>query len=238
MKTVQCCFAMLLFFSGVALAATPIETLSSGQGVSVSDILYNGGAVVIVLALMSVITIALAFRAYNAVKISTVRPMDLHADLTATLGQGNLKQARVLSLEPTSVLARIADAGLSRLSSTPERVHDAIQSTGRREMDKTARLVEPLSHIGSIAPMLGLLGTGIGMIRFLSAQGLEAGLGRTQLLSLSMSQALITTIIGIGVGVLAKVLFFSLRYKLLQTTAELEETSEHLYDLIVSASEE
>jgi len=113
---------------------------------------------------------------------------------------------RTLQLETTYPIGRILSHGLSILPGSDQRFKEAIQDQARRELHYVERGLVVLEIIVGVAPMLGLLGTGLGMIKVFEQIALE-GPGRTEALSQGISEALLTTVLGLSIGIPALIAF-------------------------------
>ncbi len=129
------------------------------------------------------------------------------------------------SLEPAlnHAMGRILSYGLHVLPASSERFKEAIQDQARRELHYAERGLVMLEIIVGVAPLLGLLGTALGMISVFANIAIEAP-GRAEALSQGIAEALITTVLGLAIGIPALVAYtlFSRRVESLGLRIEQE----------------
>lgn len=123
----------------------------------------------------------------------------------------------------------IIRAGLENRGRPREEIKEAILDQGRQESSQLERGLPILETIAGIAPLLGLLGTVLGMIRVFGVIS-EQGLGQTQLLSGGISQALITTVVGLSIAIPTLVAYNYFIHKVETFVLEIEKYSSHLLD--------
>lgn len=132
---------------------------------------------------------------------------------------GDLKKIKPQTTHP---IGRILSYGLSVLPDSAERFKEAIQDQARRELHYVERGLIYLEIIVGVAPLLGLLGTGLGMIKVFE-QISNVGAGRTEALSQGISEALLTTVIGLTIGIPALIAFNLFTRKIESIKLEIEQ---------------
>ncbi len=136
---------------------------------------------------------------------SKIAPSGLAAQVWAWIRNNQLDSKRVKSLGRHSSLGRILAVGLINSKHGREIMKESIAETASHEIHNMQRFLNALGTIAAITPLLGLLGTVIGMIRVFTAIVVE-GSGNAAVLAGGISEALITTAAGLTVGIPA--LFF------------------------------
>lgn len=191
-----------------AAPATTVEAAAAeaGSGESLLELVLKSGvtgwAFLGVLALFSLFAATIAIeRAVN-----TRREQIVPGPLTEGLRDisrspdSTLLQLEALSRSSRSPLATVLDAGLLRAGRPLLEVEKAMEDAAAREMAEVRSRIRPLSVIGSIAPLVGLLGTVLGMIvAFRTAS--EAGLGKGELMAQGIYLALLTTAAGLLIAI-------------------------------------
>ena len=114
--------------------------------------------------------------------------------------QGQLNNERILKLRDASPLGRILAAGLINREYSREVMKESIEETGRHVAHDMGRFLNTLGTVASITPLLGLLGTVVGMIKVFSVIT-SIGVGNPNELAGGISQALLTTAAGISVAI-------------------------------------
>ena len=148
----------------------------------------------------SVLALAIIVERCWSLRRSVVAPRDLMSEIQGmTLGD-RLTNEQIDSVRETSALGQILAAGLSRQTQQAFRVKDAIEEAGGHVVHELERYLNALGTIAATTPLLGLLGTVIGMIKVFSAIT-AVGVGDPQVLAGGISEALITTAAGLSVGI-------------------------------------
>lgn len=164
------------------------------------EFLLRGGPVMIPLALCSLLATAITFERILALRRSRVIPREiLHVAEAAHPGKDLSVAISVCERNP-GVFSDILRSGLEAANMPWETVRDVILDAGRQETPRLERNLVWLETIAGVAPLLGLLGTVLGMIKTFASIS-AAGLGDPQVLSEGISEAMITTAVGLGIGI-------------------------------------
>ena len=148
----------------------------------------------------SVLALAIIVERCWSLRRSVVAPRNLMSEIQGmTLGD-RLTNEQIDSVRETSALGQILAAGLSRQTQQAFLVKDAIEEAGGHVVHELERYLNALGTIAATTPLLGLLGTVIGMIKVFSAIT-AVGVGDPQVLAGGISEALITTAAGLSVGI-------------------------------------
>jgi len=193
------------------------------------EILAAGGLIGIVILLLSVAAVALVIEHVITIRGPVLMPRGLADDVRAALSEGNLVRAMQRCHEQPSVLAFVLQAGLSEADGG----YPAVERAGEDAMaDQSARLfrkIEYLSVIGNIAPMLGLLGTVIGMIFAFREVADTQGAARAADLAEGIYLALVTTVEGLIVAIPSLAVFAVFRSRVDQLVAETSYAAQHAF---------
>jgi biopolymer transport protein ExbB len=148
----------------------------------------------------SVLALAIIVERCWSLRRSVVAPKDLMSHIQGmTLGD-RLTNEQIDAVRETSALGQILAAGLSRQTQQAFLIKDAIEEAGGHVVHELERYLNALGTIAATTPLLGLLGTVIGMIKVFSAIT-AVGVGDPQILAGGISEALITTAAGLSVGI-------------------------------------
>ena len=148
----------------------------------------------------SVLALAIIVERCWSLRRSVVAPKDLMSHIQGmTLGD-RLTNEQIDAVRETSALGQILAAGLSRQTQQAFLIKDAIEEAGGQVVHELERYLNALGTIAATTPLLGLLGTVIGMIKVFSAIT-AVGVGDPQVLAGGISEALITTAAGLSVGI-------------------------------------
>jgi biopolymer transport protein ExbB len=130
-----------------------------------------------------------------------------------------------------TVLARVVRPALERWEAPRASLEKQLEDAGRREARALLASLRPFSVIAVIAPLLGLLGTVVGIILSFLAVSNGGAMGRPEALATGISQALVTTAAGLVIAIPSQALYYWLRGRVDRFVRELEATSEALLAL-------
>lgn len=189
--------------------ATVEEEVVSGDK-TLLDQFKAGGWAMYPLAVLSISGFGLIVYNFVAVKPGPILRLDVLSQVEDALSNVDLEAAHNLCTENPSPSTNIVAAGLVRVNPAnydPEQVKEAIEEASAEELAGPYVLINYLSVIGSLSPMVGLLGTVSGMVKAFNVIEAE-GAGSAQALAGNISEALITTATGMIVGIPAMFFFF------------------------------
>lgn len=190
-----------------------------------------GGAVMYLLAAISFFGVAWAVHCLLVLRRSQVMPKKFLDVLVSRLGQGDVQGAASACRKSNSAFGRVILGGLRKASDSAEKVREAIAAAGTRETAHLHQKIRYLANIGTITPMLGLLGTVLGMIMAFNI--ISSGDVRHYQLAAAIAKAMVTTAAGLVIGIPAMALYFYLRGRLLRLTTEMEEAADGLAQGII-----
>jgi biopolymer transport protein ExbB len=160
-----------------------------------------------------------------------VVPSGLSADVDRAISEGRLDVDRIASLRRGSALGQVLAAGLATAQSNPARVQEAVEEAGRHVVHGFERYLNALGTIAATTPLLGLLGTVIGMIKVFAAIT-TSGVGDPQVLAGGIYEALITTAAGLSIGIPSLMFHRYFRGRINELTVEIEQQALRLLDLL------
>ncbi|MEZ6165309.1 MAG: MotA/TolQ/ExbB proton channel family protein [Phycisphaerales bacterium] len=207
---------------------------------SLLEYIRQGGPIGWIIIAISLAAIAMIGAQLFRIRRDRLAPPELLVDLRSLLSDGNIEGAiRRCGEEPgSSYLARVVGAGLSRASRSAFgmlELRSSVDETGQLEVDRLYRLTDGIGLIASVAPMLGLLGTVVGMVGAFDAITLSDGPARPDELAGSISQALITTVLGLIVAIPSTAMYTFLRNRIDHLTTEIDEEIEEVISPLEAA---
>lgn len=214
---------------------TPMLPLATAVAPSKSllDYVADGGEIGLVIILLSVVGATLIVVQLIRVRRAVLAPTEdverLGELLDAGDMQGALEYCRGGSTD--SYLARVLGSALARAVSSPLGVlelHGAIEEAGQRETARLYRQADGIGLIASVAPMLGLLGTVVGMVGAFDTITLTDGPARPDQLAGNISQALVTTVLGLLVAIPCTAAYTYVRSRTDSLVSDVGETLEDL----------
>ena len=150
--------------------------------------------------LCSVIAMAIVAERFWTLQRKRITPSNLVVQVWQWAKSGSVNEDRVRALRKSSPLGRILAAGLANRHSSRELMKESIEDVGRHVVHDLDRHLNTLGTIASITPLLGLLGTVIGMIKVFAVITTQ-GVGDPGVLAGGISEALITTAAGLTVAI-------------------------------------
>lgn len=164
------------------------------------ELVTAGGWLMVPIVACSIIAFAIIAERLWTLRIKRVIPRQLVAQVWDQAKDRKLDVARLQDLRNGSPLGRILAAGLMNRNASREVMKEAIEDTGRHVVHELERYLNTLGTIAAVSPLLGLLGTVIGMIQVFSSITTQ-GVGNPSALAGGISQALITTAAGMSVAI-------------------------------------
>jgi biopolymer transport protein ExbB len=213
------------------------------EGNALFSIIQAAGWPIWPLLICSVVGLALVVERFLSLRADRVAPARL-TDEVITLTRSSLPMADVVNkLSASSVLGSVLAAGIRAVIAEP-RLNEsglrlAFESAGRAAVHKLERYLNTLGSIATAAPLLGLLGTVVGMIEIFGAQGPSGGANPAQLAQ-GISIALYNTAFGLIIAIPALLFYRYFRGRVTEFTIDMEQAAErmvpHLMRFSVRAS--
>jgi biopolymer transport protein ExbB len=190
----------------MTLAQAEPQDGGGGGGTSLLTYIHAGGFIGYVIILISIVALGLVIAHFIEIRAARLAPFDVREDLARLLKENDLDGAVRYCSAPDNrcFLTRVMGAGLTRATRSSFgllELRTALQEAGSREVELLHRRVDWLSLIAAVCPMLGLLGTVIGLIGAFSSLGAAEGVLRSKELAGFMSLALVTTAQGLFVAI-------------------------------------
>ncbi len=192
------------------------------------EIIYAGGWLMVPILLCSVLSVAIIAERFWALRRGNVVPPGVGQQVEDWAARHELDRRHIDQLRSGSALGRVLGAALVNRHRSRDLIKEAVEDTGRHVVHELERFLNTLGTIAGISPLLGLLGTVIGMIKVFSAI-LVHGVGDATQLAGGISEALITTAAGLTVAIPS---FFFYRYFKGRVTAYVVSMEEQAINLI------
>ena len=178
------------------------------------------GTVGYVIIGVSFLGVALILKQLFCLRRGVLAPKRVQAELENLFKQRKIKEAMAYCQKNRSMLARVVAAGLSEIRSGYQSMSEIMQDVGEEEAIRVNQSVGYLSLVGAIAPMLGLLGTVLGMIGAFQDIASAEGMAKPAELAYNIQKALTTTCMGLIVAVPAIVFYTFFRNKAVRVLLE------------------
>lgn len=182
-----------------AATAAPVETTAP----NLWDLCYNAGFIMIPMALLALISIYVFIERALVIRSASRQDRHFMERIKDYIHDGNIEAAHRLCHQTNTPYARLIDKGISRIGRPMNDVLVTIENTGNIEVAALGKGLPWLATTAAGAPMLGFLGTVIGMVQSfysLASAGSAAGIS---VLADGIYQALVTTVAGLIVGIIA-----------------------------------
>ncbi|MFV0555218.1 MAG: MotA/TolQ/ExbB proton channel family protein [Mangrovibacterium sp.] len=195
----------------IFLLQAPIETPS----LNMLDLAFKGGWIMLPILALSFVAIFIFIDRYQAVKAAGKINYELLDEAKVLLEQGKRKEALALVAQENSPIARMLEKGITHIDRPMAEVNAAIEMVGNLEVSKLEKGLPVLASVAGGAPMIGFLGTVMGMIQAFYDMASAGSNIDVTLLSSGIYQAMVTTAAGLIVGIIA---YFA--YNIMVTSVE------------------
>lgn len=189
---------------------------------SILDLAMKGGWIMVVLAVLSIIAVYIFIERFIVVKRATKIDKSFMERIREYMKEGKIESATALCHGSDSPIARMIEKGLTRIGRPLSDINTTIENVGTLEVAKLEKGVTLLSMIASAAPMIGFLGTVTGMIRAFYNMSMAGNNIDIELLSSGIYEAMVTTVGGLIVGIIAY-LFYTIIVAKIQNVVNLLE---------------
>ncbi len=197
------------------------------------ELLTAGGWLMVLIVLSSIVALAICIERLYTLNAKKIAPPHLLATVWKQLKAGEMDAARLRTLKQSSPLGRILAAGLGNAYHGRDVMKESIQEAAAHVIHDLERYLNTLGTIAAITPLLGLLGTVVGMIKVF-AEIMAQGTGNASVLAGGISEALITTAAGLTVAIPALAMHRYFSGKIDASLVELEQETIKLVDALHS----
>lgn len=195
------------------------------------EIVTAGGWLMLPIIVCSIIAVAIVGERFWTLRQVKVLPNNLVADVWRMASTKQLTEEKVREIQKQSPLGRILAAGLLNRTQDRELMKASIEEVGGHVAHELEKYLNALGTIAAVTPLLGLLGTVVGMIRVFT-NITTVGVGNPAQLAGGISQALITTAGGLMVAIPALMFYRHFRGKVDGLVVSMEKESLKLVDVM------
>lgn len=225
---------ILTLFFGYNAFAAKVEA-GAQQAMAIADksmtlweIIIAGGTCMIFLGILSIAATASIIYHFKYVTPEKLTPRDFTENLLSLLERKEFDKALSLSKQQENIISAIALKGLQKMPKGKSVVEEAIQYEGKSKIEKMWQNLSYLGDIAVIAPMLGLLGTILGMIDAFNYQAFKAGIIKPVALAQGLAKAMITTAFGLLIAVPVLVFYSYFRSRISSITSNAERAGSEI----------
>ncbi len=201
------------------------------------ELLAKGGVIMIPIGFCSVLSLAIVIERFWSLRRQQIIPAQEVKRVETLVKKGRLSEAsKICQVQPSSSYARTVLCGLEQAGKRRSILKEGIEEAGRQEVIIMERYLTLLGTIASITPLLGLLGTVLGMIKVFTVIS-SVGVGDPSILASGIGEALITTAAGLSVAIPALVFHRYFNRLIDRYVIDLERSALIVIDLIKSEHE-
>ncbi|MFK5889865.1 MAG: MotA/TolQ/ExbB proton channel family protein [Flavobacteriaceae bacterium] len=228
---------MILALQQIAKPAQDLlENISQEKSLSIYKLIMDGGLggqiIIGILFVLLAMALYIYFERFFAIKAASKVDKNFMNQIKEQVSQGNLESAKMLCSQNNSPTGRLIEKGISRIGKPLEDINTAIENAGKLEIYNLEKNVSVLATISGAAPMLGFLGTVIGMIVAIHQIANAGGQIDIKMLSDGLYTAMTTTVAGLIVGIIAYVAYNHLVVRTDKVVYQMEATSLEFLDLL------
>ncbi|HPT13614.1 MAG TPA: MotA/TolQ/ExbB proton channel family protein [Bacteroidales bacterium] len=215
-----------------AVNALPQQPQPTEIKLSVWDLALKGGPVMIPIALLSIVAIYIFVERYFVIGKASKEDANFMNNIRDFMHNGRLDSALSLCRNNQTPIARMIEKGLQRLGRPLPDINAAIENVGSLEVAKLEKNLSTLATCAGAAPMLGFLGTVTGMVSAFYDMSMAGNNIDIQLLSSGIYEAMVTTVAGLIVGILAYLCYNLLVARVQKIVFTLEARATEFMDLL------
>lgn len=205
---------------------------ATDQSLSIIDLAIEGGFMMVPIVLLSFVAIYIFFERFLTINKANQDPDPFMHKVKDLVLRGDVNGAKLLCSQTDTPIARMIEKGVSRIGSPLKNIEAAIENVGKLEIFRLEKNLATLATIAGAAPMMGFLGTVIGMVQAFIAISQEEGSVSPKLLSDGIYTAMITTVAGLIVGIIAYLAYNYLVSRVQKVIHKMEYTSIDFIDLL------
>ncbi|MDZ7636596.1 MAG: MotA/TolQ/ExbB proton channel family protein [Bacteroidales bacterium] len=221
-----------MILANILLQGTAATPAGEEATMSLADLYLAGGWVMIIITLLSFVALYIFVERYLVIKKATRIDANFMNRIKDYMYEGKVDAALQLCKKTISPQARMVEKGITRLGRPLADVSAAIENVGRMEIHKLEKRFPTLATIAGAAPLLGFFGTVIGMVQAFYEMSLAGNSLDISTLSGGIYTALITTVGGLILGILAYFGYNTLVVKVENVVFQLETTSTEFLDIL------
>lgn len=214
-----------------AIATVP-KPQPSEISLSIWEMALKGGPIMIPIALLSIVAIYIFIERYIIIMKASKEDANFMNNIRDFMMSGRLDSALSLCKNNSSPIARMIEKGLNRLGRPLSDIHTAIENVGSLEVAKLEKNLTVVATVAGAAPMLGFLGTVTGMVTAFYDMSMAGNNIDIQLLSSGIYQAMVTTVAGLIVGIMAYLCYNILVARVQKVVFILEARATEFMDLL------
>lgn len=220
--------SILIQATNVAVTSPEAEEIR----LSLWELAKEGGWIMVILAIFSIIAVYIFSERFITINKASKRDDNFMNLIRNFIIEGKLEEAKDLCKQTDTSISRMIEKGISRIGKPLSDIQTAIENVGNLEVSKLEKGVALIGMISGAAPMLGFLGTVTGMIRAFYDMSMAGNNIDIELLSAGIYEAMVTTVGGLFVGILAYIFYNIIVAKIDKVVNLLESKSIEFMDVL------
>ncbi|MBI9068909.1 MAG: MotA/TolQ/ExbB proton channel family protein [Salinivirgaceae bacterium] len=223
---------ILTSFLQITMNQPEVAKEATEVSLSALELAIKGGWVMLILAMLFVIAVYIFFERYMTLRNASKEDLNFMNRIKDYIHEGKIESATALCQSANNPISRMIAKGISRLGRPLNDINAAIENIGNLEISKMENGLPTLATISGGAPMIGFLGTVIGMIRAFYDMSQAGNNIDVSLLSNGIYTAMVTTVGGLVVGILAYFAYNYLVAKVDKVVHKMEARTTEFMDLL------
>jgi biopolymer transport protein ExbB len=232
---------MFVFLLQAAPAVTTVATdtaavaanaaANAAPGLSLIDLLLKGGWIMLPIVLLLVVSVYIIAERYLTIRSAAGNPESFMTGIRALMLKGDLQGAKLYCAQNPSPLARMVEKGLRRIGLPITEIEASVENVGKIEIARLEKNISILGIIAGIAPMLGFVGTIIGVIKIFYAISSSGEFGITQIAG-GLYTKMVTSAAGLIVGIIAHIGYHWLSILVERMVFRMENSAVEFMDIL------
>jgi biopolymer transport protein ExbB len=214
------------------LAQVVPQTNPNSDAVSLWELTLKGGPIMVPIALCSVVAVYIFFERLATINKANKNPDTFINQIKDLVQRGDISGAKLLCGQFDTPIARMIEKGVARIGSPLKTIEASVENVAKLELFKLEKNLSVLATVAGAAPMMGFLGTVTGMVSAFIAIAQEEGSVSPKLLANGMYEAMVTTVAGLVVGIIAYLGYNFLVTRVSKMVHKMEYTAIEFLDLL------
>ena len=216
----------------LAQIVTDTQAVTPQQAISIWELTLAGGPLMIPLAICSVIAVYIFVERVLTINKANVSSDAFMSRIKELVLKGDINGAKILCSQHDTPVARMIEKGVVRIGSPLKNIEASIENVAKIEVFRLEKNLSVLATIAGAAPMIGFLGTVVGMVGAFMAIAQEEGSVSPKLLADGIYTAMVTTVAGLVVGIIAYLGYNFLVTRVSKVVHRMEYSSIEFIDLL------
>jgi len=216
----------------MTLVQITTDSVATSDALSVWALAIKGGPIMIPIAISSFVAVYIFFERLSTINKANKNPDTFISQIKDLVQRGEVNSARLLCTQFDTPIARMIEKGVARIGSPLKTIEASVENVAKLELFKLEKNLSVLATVAGAAPMMGFLGTVMGMVQAFISIAQEEGSVSPKLLSNGIYEAMITTVAGLIVGIIAYLGYNFLVTRVSKMVHKMEYTSIEFLDLL------